>query len=243
MTRTSHSESIEIDRHDTPPALPIHQQDVIQSQETVVRSSMEVDAEKLVAGIVWFIIISIIIVVIVLGTIGGTFVMPSVEMAGVSNSPVDGGSQLTISGSTFNINFGLIISVNNPNMLNIDLTDITATAYYPNQNGKGHTKIGGGYLAEYFVPTYSNNNFTFSFAIQYNPTLDTDQSILNDLASKCGLTGEEKRDITVEYTIHLTAKVLFIKVNPTISSSATFACPISSNGAITGLGDGTLSGS
>lgn len=79
------------------------------------------------AGIVWFIIISIIIVVIVLGTIGGTFVMPSVEMAGVSNSPVGGGSQLTISGSTFNINFGLIISVNNPNMLNIDLTDITAT--------------------------------------------------------------------------------------------------------------------
>jgi hypothetical protein len=48
MTRTSHSESIEINRHDTPPALPIHQQEVIQSQETVVRSSMEVDAEKLV---------------------------------------------------------------------------------------------------------------------------------------------------------------------------------------------------
>lgn len=184
--------------------------------------------------------------------------MPTVNMAGVSTSPVGGGSQITISGGTFNINFGLIISVNNPNMLSIDLTELSATvspfydkqiiflyklqAYYPNQNGKGHTKIGGGYLAEHFVPTYSNDNFTFPFAIKYNPALDTDQSVLNDLASKCGLTGEEKQDITVDYTIHLAAKVLFIKIRPTISSSATFPCPISSNGAIDGIGDGTLSG-
>ncbi|KAG1145001.1 hypothetical protein G6F37_006979 [Rhizopus arrhizus] len=194
------------------------------------------------AGIVWFIIIAIIIVIIVLATIAGTFVMPTVNMAGVSTSPVGGGSQITISGGTFNINFGLIISVNNPNMLSIDLTELSATAYYPNQNGKGHTKIGGGYLAEHFVPTYSNDNFTFPFAIKYNPALDTDQSVLNDLASKCGLTGEEKQDITVDYTIHLAAKVLFIKIRPTISSSATFPCPISSNGAIDGIGDGTLSG-
>ncbi|CEG75272.1 hypothetical protein RMATCC62417_10342 [Rhizopus microsporus] len=191
------------------------------------------------AGIVWFIIIAIIIVVIVLGAVAGTFVMPKVDMAGVSTSPAEGGSQISFTGETFNINFGLIISVNNPNLLSIDLTDIKATAYYPNQSGKGRTRVGGGYLAEQFVPKYSNFNFTFPFAIQYNPTLDTDQSVLSDLASKCGLTGEKKQDITVDYTIHLTARVLFIKVHPTIDSSATFACPISANGALDGLGDGT----
>ncbi|KAG1470114.1 hypothetical protein G6F56_002872 [Rhizopus delemar] len=192
--------------------------------------------------IIWFIIIAIIIVVVALGTIAGTFVMPTVDIGGVSTSPTQAGPQISISGGTFNINFGLIISVNNPNMLSIDLLDVTATAYYPNQSGKGHTKIGGGYLAEQFVPTYSNFNFTFPFAIQYNPTLDTDQSILNDLASKCGLTGENPEDITIDYTIHVTAKVLFIKVKPTISSSTTLACPISANGASSGLGDGTISG-
>jgi hypothetical protein len=53
--------------------------------------------------------------------------------------------------------------------------------------------------------------------------------MLNEIATKCGLTGEEKQDITVNYTIRLTAKVLVIKVHPTISSSATFACPLDVN--------------
>lgn len=89
--------------------------------------------------------------------------------------------------------------------------------------------MGGGFLAEKFVPTYSDLNFTFPFAIEYNPNVDTDQSMLNDLAEKCGLTGGPKSDITIEYTIRLTAKVLIIKVNPTISSSATFPCPLDVN--------------
>lgn len=78
------------------------------------------------AGILWFIIISIIIVVIVIGSIAGTFVMPTFEMAGVTNSP-SAGSQITFSGDGLNINFGLIIKVNNPNLLSIDLTNIDAT--------------------------------------------------------------------------------------------------------------------
>jgi hypothetical protein len=78
------------------------------------------------AGILWFIIISIIIVIIVLGAIAGTFIMPTVDMAGVSSSPTTG-SQISFSGDGFNINFGLIVAVNNPNLLSIDLTDITAT--------------------------------------------------------------------------------------------------------------------
>lgn len=72
-------------------------------------------------------------------------------------------------------------------------------------------------------------NFTFPFAIQYNPTYDTDQSVLSDLAEKCGLTGGPKSDITIDYTITFQAKVLVITVNPTISSSATFACPLDVN--------------
>lgn len=78
------------------------------------------------AGILWFIIISIIIVIIVIGAIAGTFVMPTFEMAGITNSPV-AGSQITFSGDGLNINFGLIIKVNNPNLLSIDLTNIKAT--------------------------------------------------------------------------------------------------------------------
>ncbi|CAO3621201.1 unnamed protein product [Mucor hiemalis] len=190
-------------------------------------------------GILWFIIIAIIIVIIVIGAIAGTFVMPTVDMAGITTSPT-GGSQLTFAGDSLNINFGLLINVNNPNLLSIGLSDMTATAYYPNPNG-GHTKIGGGFLAQQEVPKYSNFNFTFPFALQYNPSYDLDQSVLGDLVEKCGLSGGSKSDITIDYTIRLTAKVLVIKVHPTISSSATFACPLD-GGALPGLGDGTVAG-
>lgn len=78
------------------------------------------------AGILWFIIISIIIIIIVIGAIAGTFIMPTVDMAGVSSSPTTG-SQFSFSGDGFNINFGLIVAVNNPNLFSIDLTDIRAT--------------------------------------------------------------------------------------------------------------------
>ncbi|KAI9356401.1 hypothetical protein BD770DRAFT_390158 [Pilaira anomala] len=187
--------------------------------------------------IVWFIMISIIIVIIVIAAIAGTFVMPTIDIGEITSSPT-AGSQITFEGDGLNINFGLVIEVNNPNLLDIALSDIKATAFYPNEKG-GHTQIGGGYLQEKFIPRHTDMNFTFPFAIQYNPTYDTDQSVLSDLAEKCGLTGGPKSDITIDYTITFQAKVLVITVNPTISSSATFACPLDS-GAIPGLGDGTI---
>lgn len=77
-------------------------------------------------AILWFIIIAIIIVVIVIATIAGTFVMPTVEMAGITSSPTQG-SQISFAGDSLNINFGLLINVNNPNLLSIGLSDMTAT--------------------------------------------------------------------------------------------------------------------
>ncbi|KAI8883831.1 hypothetical protein K501DRAFT_294418 [Backusella circina FSU 941] len=149
------------------------------------------------------------------------------------------GSQYSFSGYEFKINFGLLVSVNNPNILSIGLSDVTATAYYPRIGG-GRTEIGGGYLAYQDVPKYSDFNFTFPFAIEYDPNKDYDQTVLNDIADKCGLTGSEKQPINLYYDIKLTAQVLFIKVHPTISSSTTFDCPLN-NGALNGFGEDSSS--
>lgn len=75
--------------------------------------------------IVWFIIISIIIVIVVIGSIAGTFVMPTIDIGDITSSPTEG-SQITFAGDGLNINFGLVIKVNNPNLLSIDLSDIEA---------------------------------------------------------------------------------------------------------------------
>jgi hypothetical protein len=86
--------------------------------------------------------------------------------------------------------------------------------------------VGGGYLAYQDLPKYSDFSFIFPFSIVYDPMTDPDQIILNDLADRCGLTGGEPRDLSIAYTIHVTAKVLFVSVHPTINSQSTFPCPI-----------------
>lgn len=89
------------------------------------------------------------------------------------------------------------------------------------------TQIGSGYLDYQYIPKYSNINFTFPFSIEYNPNVAADKLVIDDIFSKCGLTGKERQDITIDYNIRLAAKVLFITVHPTIASTATFECPIS----------------
>ena len=76
------------------------------------------------------------------------------------------------------------------------------------------------------IESHSDSNFTFPFAINYDPSSDTHTTILDVLVDKCGLAGGQPQDLTVDYTINLIAKVLFVKVNPTIDSSTSFKCPL-----------------
>lgn len=81
--------------------------------------------------IVWFIIIGIIICIIVIGALLGTFKMPTVNLAGVTEFPGGNASQITYDGSVFKLNIGLIVNVNNPNVLPIHLSDMNATVKGP----------------------------------------------------------------------------------------------------------------
>ncbi|KAF7727841.1 hypothetical protein EC973_006954 [Apophysomyces ossiformis] len=165
--------------------------------------------------------------------------MPTMDFAGVTNLS-NTSSAISLMGTTFSINFGLLIHMQNPNILSIDLSAINASAYYPLPNNPtSRTPIGGGYLDYEHVSPKSNYNFTFPFTMVYNPTLDTDQMVLNSIAEKCGLLGDKPQDITIDYDIHVTARVLFITVQPTISSSATMPCPLQSS-IIPGLNNQTF---
>ncbi|SAM07411.1 hypothetical protein [Absidia glauca] len=158
------------------------------------------------------------------------FIMPTIEIGGVTNSTGTTGkssSPLSFNGDKLQLNFGLTVLAKNPNLLPIYVSDMNATAFYPDPKGTGKmSPVGGGYLAYQELPKYSDFNFTFPFSIVYDPLEDPDQTILNDLAEKCGLTGDEPTDLTIAYTIHVTAKVLFVSVHPTIDSQSTFPCPI-----------------
>ena len=61
---------------------------------------------------------------------------------------------------------------------------------------------------------------------------DPNKVILTDLISKCG---NPPQDITIDYDLDLQLKILGVSIDPKLSSSATFTCPISS-GDIAQLG-------
>lgn len=171
--------------------------------------------------------------------------MPAINFVGVTDTP-NNRSEMYFDGNKFSINFGLLIHIQNPNVLPIRLSDMNTTvraiflfiashahahtkggkkAYYPD-SGSGQVEIGGGFMDYENVPAHADFNFTYPFALEFEPNTGTDQTLMRTLLDKCGLTGGQPQDLTIDYTIHLTAKVLFITVHPTISSSTSFVCPL-----------------
>ncbi|KAI9494301.1 hypothetical protein BDB00DRAFT_819630 [Zychaea mexicana] len=176
--------------------------------------------------LMWFIIIGIIICIIVIGALLGSFVknMPVVNVLDVTESPGDNSSQITFDGTKFMFNLGLIVNVENPNALPIYLSDMQATANMPTDSGDAY--LGRGYLDQEKIPSNSDYNFTYPFAIEYDTQSSTSQLMLNTLLEKCGLTGSEAEDITVNYSINVNARVLFVKLNLDLGGSTTFGCPL-----------------
>ncbi|KAL7326848.1 hypothetical protein PS15p_209122 [Mucor circinelloides] len=198
-----------------------------------------------VAYILWFIVIAVIICIIVIGALLGSFKMPTIDFAGLNSTLPSGTQQIEFSSTGVVIHAGLLLNIVNPNVLSMKLSNLTAKAYYP-INGT-MVQIGKGYLDYQFIPKKSDINFTYPFEIDYNPSDPNSKYLLSSISQKCGFTGDTPSDIDISYDVSLNAQVLFVHVSPTISSSASFACPFQ-KGQLPGLsstgssGEGGLGG-
>lgn len=79
-----------------------------------------------VAYILWFIVIAVIICIIVIGAILGSFKMPTINFAGLNSTLPSGTQQIEFSSTGVVIHAGLILNVINPNILSMKLSDLTA---------------------------------------------------------------------------------------------------------------------
>jgi len=148
--------------------------------------------------------------------------------------------RIVFSLSLFERAFIHYFSVDNPNYFSINLkqldanvrrqfilsmscTDIVFQLFYPINN----THIGDGQLSNVHFPSHSNTSFNFPFTFKYTSGIDPGSKILNDLTSKC--LANPQKQLTVDYKIKVKVAVLFITVSPTISSSASFDCPVSAS--------------
>ncbi|KAI5899627.1 uncharacterized protein SCHCODRAFT_02605677 [Schizophyllum commune H4-8] len=148
---------------------------------------------------------------------------PNVVVGDLDTTSGSGGSVVQFSSDGLKINLAVNISVTNPNYFSVALNNVKATLKYPINGEK--EDVGGGTLDDVDFPSHSTKDIKFPFSIDYKLTDDPNYTILKDLASKCGLGGSTS-DITVDYTIKIGVRFLFINVSPSISNSYSFACPI-----------------
>ncbi|KAH8548981.1 hypothetical protein BGW37DRAFT_514401 [Umbelopsis sp. PMI_123] len=145
---------------------------------------------------------------ITIGVLAGTFHMPQISFNGIANE------NFTSSANSFNISADLMIGIYNPNFEAPTFSSIKATS------------VGGGELDNVHINGKGTTNITFPFTIVYDAAQGTDTSMLLDIATKCGLTGGAKQDITINYDLALTIKIGVIPITITVPEKASFPCPL-----------------
>jgi len=119
------------------------------------------------------------------------------------------------------INLSVDISIDNPNYFTADFSKIKAEIFYPINN----TPMGGGESRNVKFPSEALTNFTFPFAVTYKGSNDPGSAVFVDLGRKCGLVGDSRSNIIVNYKITLGIRFLIITVSPVIENTFSFPCP------------------
>jgi LEA14-like dessication related protein len=174
-----------------------------------------------------FFIISIVLTLLL-------WVRPPDINVGTVNPPTTG-SEIQPTNDGVNINLAVDISVQNPNYFAVAFKKIQTDVFYPINN----TALGGGTQTDITFHSHSQTNFTFPFTITYLKSLDPNKVILVDIATKCGFIGGTKSQITVNYKITLSLRVLFLTISPAVSNSLSFDCPLT-EAEVEALGPGLL---
>jgi len=143
---------------------------------------------------------------------------PNIQIGQVQSS---GGLQ-RLSNGGFQVNLSTVISVDNFNYFDVAMRKIEVDVFYPINN----SPIGGGVANNILFKSDTETNFTFPFALTYNPSSDASGQVLADIATKCGVGGGQRSDISVNYQLTLGIQVLLFTLSPVISNVFTFPCPI-----------------
>ncbi|CAO3600123.1 unnamed protein product [Absidia cylindrospora] len=176
-----------------------------------------------------FLLFAIVVFAIAAGILAALFQMPTVTFNGPTDDPngLPRFQNLPASNNAsgaFNINLGLNFTIVNPNLEGLIFEKIKAIAYYPIQPDR---PLGGGNMTNLRINPAATTQFIFPFQIHYDPSVDPGYAILFDMMTKCGLLGvPQKQDITVNYDLKPTVRVIGVPVSPTIRQSASFPCPI-----------------
>lgn len=182
----------------------------------------------------------LLIILILIGIVAAFFLWvkpPDVQFRGIN--PPTSGNEVTVQTGGFVINVTLDINVLNPNFFGAHFNRVDATAFYPT---KPNEAIGGGTLKDFSIKKYSNSTINFPFSINYTTAYDSNRSVLQDIAKRCGFLGGSASQLTVNYKVKTEVSVIAVSISPTFSSSASFDCPLTESDITGFLGSSGMSG-
>ncbi|KAI9481419.1 MAG: hypothetical protein EXX96DRAFT_523229, partial [Benjaminiella poitrasii] len=172
------------------------------------------------------IFIIIVILAIIIGVLIGLFKVPDVQFTGLTQDPV-----YALTNNVLKITFDVGISVDNQNFESLNFKKITADAYYPSPY---NVYIGGGNVTDIKIEPHSVTNFTFPFSINVNSSDPSQQGVLMDLVTRCGLDGSTPQKLNFDYYIYPTVSIIGISVTPKISKTMSLDCPTSELSSLLG---------
>ncbi|GJJ72796.1 hypothetical protein EMPS_05154 [Entomortierella parvispora] len=162
------------------------------------------------------ILLAIIVLVVIVLTV---FKIPTVDYLGLQGEPTFAFNQ---GNTTLAINFVATIQVKNPNPIGFNFEKIAATAYYPGYS----PALGGGEITNASFPSKSTKEILFPITASYDRQQDPGFTVVQDILSRCGILGGVDGQLTINYDIKLTLKILGFSVSPGLKNqSANFACP------------------
>ncbi|KAG0366183.1 hypothetical protein BGZ54_005706 [Gamsiella multidivaricata] len=163
------------------------------------------------------------------------FKVPKVEYLVIQGEPQFAFNQ---GNTTLGVNLVANIQVVNPNPIGFKFEAITATAYYPNYA----PPIGGGNLTQVDFPSHSNKTIQFPIAASYQGSQDAGFTVVKDILSRCGVLGSAATQLTINYDLKLTIRILLISISPTIKNQhVNLACPPNIEDILNGVPGGLTS--
>lgn len=131
-------------------------------------------------------------------------------------------NSVSLQGTTLTFNGSIDFIVSNPNSISSALT-LNAKVYDQVDMSQD---IGRGSVENAKIDANSNSTITFPYQIRYDYSSDGSKAILEDLASKCGLTGGSTGKLDLTLDIDADIKILSVPVPVSFKQDVEFDCPI-----------------
>ncbi|KAF9127447.1 hypothetical protein BGW39_005848 [Mortierella sp. 14UC] len=165
-------------------------------------------------------LIIVIIIAVLAILVFAVFKLPTIDYMGTIGSP---SFTFNKGNTTFGVDMVADIRVKNPNPLGFGFQLVAIEAYFP---GFRAALGGKGNVTNVHFPSHSIQSIQFPIQVAYDRHQDPGLNIIKDVLQKCGILGGTSHNMTINYDVMASVKVLGISMGSNLENQTySFVCP------------------